>query len=68
MNPIIERLTLEQTELNQKIEKLKVYLETSTDISNDHLELLRVQLNAMEIYNYILIERISDLKNNVAQI
>lgn len=66
MNNLIERLTSEQLQLNQKIDKLKVYLEVSPDISTKHLQLLKVQLNAMEIYNHILIERISDLTADVA--
>lgn len=66
MNNLIEKLTSEQLQLNEKIDRLKVYLETSPDITSKHLQLLKVQLNAMEIYNHILIERISDLIDNVA--
>jgi len=67
-NKVLEKVVTEQQELSQRIERLQAFLDKVPSISENQIELLKVQLNAMEIYNHILIQRIFDLKNNVAKI
>lgn len=61
-NKVLEKVVIEQQELSQRIERLQAFLDKVPSISENQIELLKVQHNAMQIYNHILTQRISDLK------
>lgn len=64
METFLDRLKKERTELFGRVEKLKLFLVSgdTSKIPTTQLELMKVQLNAMEIYLYTLDERL-DLLN-----
>ena len=60
--PFKQRLIEEQAQLQERIDKLEVFLERAdvgTLVSLESLCLLRVQLQAMNTYNEILIIRLA---------
>lgn len=63
--PVVERLKKEKANLDEKIRKLKTFLnddEKLSSIGKEQVNLLRCQLEAMEQYSDILWARIDDLK------
>lgn len=60
------RLINEQFDLQEKISKLKPFIESDNfnKVDDSHQKLLRDQLDAMERYNSILVERLSLLGVN----
>ncbi len=63
--PIVERLKEEKADLDEKIRKLKDFLnddEKLSYIGEDQMKLLRLQLETMEQYSGILWARIDDLE------
>lgn len=60
MNTFLERLKIEKTELDEKIEKLTAFSnsEKFKDISSEQQSLLNIQLKIMESYSQILLERL----------
>ena len=60
------RLVNEQFDLQEKISKLKPFIESENfnKIDDSHQKLLMGQLDAMERYNNILVERLSLLGVN----
>ncbi|WP_076149515.1 crAss001_48 related protein [Ligilactobacillus murinus] len=64
--PVVERLKKEKTDLDEKIRKLKAFLNDDEKLSNigkEQVNLLRCQLEAMEQYSDILWARIDDLED-----
>jgi hypothetical protein len=59
----LEKITLEQEELSQRLVRLRSFLSKDPQIDPDQIRLLKLQLNAMELYNHILSERIKDMSN-----
>ena len=58
----IERLIDERTELAERIEKLKMFITTSPGykgLTYEHQTLLEDQLEAMETYESVLIQRLT---------
>ena len=64
MNDFLERLKEEQKLLDEKINKLKLFIDTSKfkELNEVQRYWLRQQLGAMKNYNRCLIERLKDLK------
>ena len=63
--PIVERLKEEKADLDEKIRKLKDFLnddEKLSYIGEEQMKLLRLQLETMEQYSGILWARIDDLE------
>lgn len=60
MNTFLERLKVEKTELDEKIEKLSAFSnsEKFKDIDSEQQRLLNIQLKIMESYSQILLERL----------
>lgn len=61
MNTFIERMKKEKEELDVKIEKLATFLEkdNSKKLTEQEIELLIAQHNSMQVYSFILNQRIS---------
>lgn len=58
----IERLMDERSELAERIEKLKLFITTNAgykSLTYDHQNLLEDQLEAMETYESVLIQRLT---------
>jgi len=66
MSDFKTRLFSEQSELEERIEKLTIFIETESfnDIDEMQQRLLRIQREAMITYLYCLDERIAVLNNN----
>ncbi|GAA2953123.1 hypothetical protein FC48_GL000956 [Ligilactobacillus murinus DSM 20452 = NBRC 14221] len=63
--PVVEKLKEEKADLDEKIRKLKTFLNDDEKLSNigkDQVNLLRCQLEAMEQYSDILWARLDDLE------
>lgn len=60
MNTFLERLKVEKTELDEKIEKLLAFSnsEKFKEIDSEQQTLLNIQLKIMESYSQILLERL----------
>lgn len=60
MNTFLERLKVEKTELDEKIEKLTAFNNSKKfkDIDSKQQSLLNIQLKIMESYSQILLERL----------
>jgi len=65
MSTFKERLLIEKEELNEKIEKLDLFMnsENFQKIEPIQMSLLNTQIGAMKTYCQILIERIAWLKD-----
>lgn len=66
MSDFLTRLQVEQSELQEKLEKLGGFFGTPVfeKLSKENTTLLRLQYDAMNMYNNILIVRLDTLKNN----
>lgn len=64
MSTFKERLVEEKTQLDEKIEKLEVFIssENFQNIEGVQMSLLNAQLSAMKTYSQIMLERISWLE------
>ena len=64
MDNFIERLLNEQSELNERLEKLQAFQATEDFLKLEAVQqsLLNVQANAMATYSQVLAERISWLQ------
>lgn len=64
MDNFMERLLNEQSELNERLEKLKAFQTTENFLKLEAVQqsLLNVQANAMATYSQVLAERISWLQ------
>ena len=65
VTPVVKRVKEEKADLDEKIRKLKTFLnddEKLSSIGNEQVNLLRCQLETMEKYSDILWSRIDDLK------
>lgn len=64
MDNFMERLLNEQSELNERLEKLKAFQTTENFLKLEVVQqsLLNVQANAMATYSQVLAERISWLQ------
>lgn len=63
--PVIEKLKEEKADLDEKIRKLKTFLnddEKLSSIGEEQVKLLRLQLETMERYSDILWARLDDLE------
>lgn len=65
MSTFKERLIIEKTELNEKLEKLNTFIlsEKFKEIDNVQMTLLNIQVKAMETYSQCLLERIVRLED-----
>ena len=64
-NPVVERVKKEKADLDEKIKKLKAFLnddEKLSSIGKEQAKLLDLQLETMERYSGILWARIDDLE------
>ncbi|WP_221677456.1 crAss001_48 related protein [Ligilactobacillus murinus] len=64
-NPVVERVKKEKADLDEKIKKLKAFLnddEKLSSIGKEQVKLLGLQLETMERYSDILWARIYDLE------
>lgn len=64
-NPVVEKLKEEKADLDEKINKLKAFLnddEKLSSIGEEQMKLLRLQLETMERYSDILWARLDDLE------
>ena len=63
MDDFKSRLIAEQTQLIEKLDKLDAFLmsESSKNIDNIQLSLLKIQATAMNTYNQCLLERLDRL-------
>jgi hypothetical protein len=68
MSTFQERLTVEKQELDEKIGKLKSFMESDKFASVDSIQqsLLQIQAHTMNAYSQILFERITFLNQTVA--
>lgn len=64
MDNFMERLLNEQSELNERLEKLKAFQTTENFLKLDAVQqsLLNIQSNTMATYSQVLAERISWLQ------
>lgn len=63
--PVVEKIKEEKVDLDEKIRKLKTFLNDDEKLSNvgkEQVNLLRCQLETMEKYSDILWARINDLE------
>lgn len=63
MTNLIEKLTIEKTDLNSKIKHLYRFSQSQSDIPMKHQCLLAQQLDVMTRYSSLLEQRIALLKN-----
>lgn len=65
MNDYLIRLVDENEQLMEKYRKLKLFIDSELFRTLDHDEqsLMRMQLNAMDIYGYVLVKRLEIHKN-----
>jgi hypothetical protein len=68
MSTFQERLTIEKQELDEKIGKLKSFMESDKFSTVDSIQqsLLQIQAHTMNAYSQILFERITFLNQTVA--
>lgn len=68
MNPFIERLIAEETELNEKKAKLSTFIESENfkTVDKEQQSLLRIQHNAMGTYSECLNQRLIQINNTTA--
>lgn len=65
VTPVVKRVKEEKADLDEKIRKLKLFLnddEKLSSIGKEQVKLLRLQLETMERYSDILWARIDDLE------
>jgi hypothetical protein len=69
MSTFIERLVLEQSDLNEKKSKLEVFVQSDAflNIDKEQQALLRVQLNAMATYSECLNQRLIQIYSKEPQ-
>ena len=70
MNDYLVRLVEENEQLMEKYRKLKLFIdgELFRTLDYDEQALMRMQLNAMDIYGYVLVKRLEIHKKNKGEI
>lgn len=70
MNDYLVRLVEENEQLMEKYRKLKLFIdgELFRTLDYDEQALMRMQLNAMDIYGYVLAKRLEIHKKNKCEI
>ena len=65
MNDYLVRLVKENEQLMEKYRKLKLFIDSELfrTLDYDEQALMRMQLNAMDIYGYVLAKRLEIHKN-----
>lgn len=65
MNDYLIRLVEENEQLMEKYRKLKLFIDSEQfrTLDRDEQALMRMQLNAMDIYGYVLAKRLEIRKN-----
>lgn len=54
MEPFVHRMITESKDLEEKIEKLKMFLNSVNNITNFEVQMLESQLDAMQLYQFVL--------------